>query len=116
VEVAQTVSQAGWCENFIHVVLDANNYYLISVGAGSMVFRSMTGGVNNQTVRHDRMVQLVEQMLDAKQQLAAALTERDKTFYESKCSSLDRQIDELVYELYELTPEEVAIVESAAGQ
>ena len=50
VEVAQTVSQAGWCENFIQVVLDANNYYLIDVGAGSMVFRSMTGGVNNQTV------------------------------------------------------------------
>jgi RHS repeat-associated protein len=50
VEVAQTVSQAGWCENFIQVVLDANNYYLIDVGAGSMVFRSMTGGVNNQAV------------------------------------------------------------------
>ena len=50
VEVAQTVSQAGWCENFIQVVLDANNYYLIDVGAGSLVFRSMVGGVNNQTV------------------------------------------------------------------
>jgi hypothetical protein len=50
VEVAQTVSQAGWSENFIQVVLDANNYYLISVGSGSLVFRSMTGGVNNQTV------------------------------------------------------------------
>jgi YD repeat-containing protein len=50
VEVVQTVSQAGWCENFIQVVLDANNYYLIDVGSGSMVFRSMTGGVNNQTV------------------------------------------------------------------
>jgi hypothetical protein len=50
VEVAQTVSQAGWCENFIQVMLDANNYYLIDVGAGSLVFRSMVGGVNNQTV------------------------------------------------------------------
>jgi RHS repeat-associated protein len=50
VEVAQPISQAGWSENFIQVVLDANNYYLISVGSGSLVFRSMTGGVNNQTV------------------------------------------------------------------
>ena len=48
-------------------------------------------------------------MLDAKKQLAAAHTERDKTFYESKCATLDRQIDNLVYELYELTPEEIAI-------
>ena len=28
-----------------------------------------------------------------------------------KCAMLDRQIDHVVYELYELTPEEIAIVE-----
>jgi hypothetical protein len=50
VEVTQTVSQGGWCENYLQVVLDSQNYYLIDVGSGSMVFRSMTGGVNNQTV------------------------------------------------------------------
>jgi hypothetical protein len=61
---------------------------------------------------HDRIVQLVDQMLDAKKQFASALTERDKTFYENKCATLDRQIDQLVYELYELTPEEIAIVEA----
>jgi type I restriction-modification system DNA methylase subunit len=65
-------------------------------------------------VRETHMVQLVEQMLDAKKQLAGASTDRDKTFYESKCASLDRQIDQLVYELYELTPEEIAIVEGAS--
>jgi hypothetical protein len=43
------VSQAGWCENFIKVWLDNNNYFLIDAGAGSMVFRSMVAGVNNQT-------------------------------------------------------------------
>jgi hypothetical protein len=50
VEVAQTVSQVGWCENYIQVALDAYNYYLIDVGGSSVVFRSMVGGVNNQTV------------------------------------------------------------------
>jgi len=64
--------------------------------------------------RHDQIVHLVEQMLEAKKQLASARTERDKTFYENKCATLDRQIDSLVYELYELTPAEIAIVESAA--
>jgi hypothetical protein len=29
------------------------------------------------------------------------------------CATLDRQIDNLVYELYDLTPEEIAIVEGA---
>jgi hypothetical protein len=32
--------------------------------------------------------------------------------YERKCAAQDRQIDELVYELYGLTPEEVALVEA----
>ena len=50
VEVAQPVSQAGWCENFIQVVSDAKNYYLIDVGGGSLVFRSMVNGVNDQLV------------------------------------------------------------------
>jgi hypothetical protein len=59
------------------------------------------------------MVALVTQMLEAKEQLASARTERDKTFCENKCATLDRQIDNLVYELYELTPEEIAIVEEA---
>jgi hypothetical protein len=68
-----------------------------------------------ERARHDRMVELVTQILDAKKQLAAAQTERDKNFYESKCASLDRQIDNLVYELYDLKPEEIAIVEGGAA-
>jgi len=50
VEEAQPISQAGWCENFIELVLDGNNYFLIDSGAGSLVLRSMVGGANDQTV------------------------------------------------------------------
>ena len=76
-------------------------------------FPVRTINVSDSTDREhrDRMVQLVTQMLEAKEQLAAAQTERDKAFYESKCAMVDRQIDNLVYELYDLTPEEIAIVE-----
>jgi len=35
-------------------------------------------------------------MLEGKKQLTSA--ECDKTFYENKCATLDRQIDQLVYE------------------
>jgi hypothetical protein len=37
----------------------------------------------------------------------------DKNFFESKCATLDRRIDQLVYERYELTPDEIAIVEGS---
>lgn len=64
--------------------------------------------------RHDRMVQLVEGMLMLHKQLAAAHTPHDKDRYERLIKSADREIDSLVYELYGLTPEEVAIVEGGA--
>ncbi|HEX3252822.1 MAG TPA: RHS repeat-associated core domain-containing protein [Pyrinomonadaceae bacterium] len=49
VESVQAVSQAGWCENFLEVELNANNYFMVQVGAGSMLFRSRVNGVNDQT-------------------------------------------------------------------
>ena len=51
-------------------------------------------------------------MLDAKKKLNEARTDSDRRFYERLCASLDAQIDELVYELYEITPEERAIIEN----
>jgi adenine-specific DNA-methyltransferase len=62
--------------------------------------------------RHDKLVSLVEKMLEAKKQLSAALMDSDKDFYKNKCDALDRQIDALVYELYGLTPEEIKIIEA----
>lgn len=62
--------------------------------------------------KHDELVRLVKTMIETKQQLAAALTERDINFYKDECNSLDRQIDALVYELYELTDEEITLVET----
>jgi type I restriction-modification system DNA methylase subunit len=61
--------------------------------------------------RYDEIVTKVDAMLDAKNKLAKAKTDKDKTYYESKCAALDRQIDRLVYDLYGLTEEEIQIVE-----
>ncbi|HZH29915.1 MAG TPA: TaqI-like C-terminal specificity domain-containing protein [Pyrinomonadaceae bacterium] len=63
--------------------------------------------------RHDRMVSLVEAMLGAKRQLAGAGTEAERNLYERKCAAIDAQIDALVYELYALTPQEIALVEAS---
>ncbi|RPI16513.1 MAG: hypothetical protein EHM58_11745 [Ignavibacteriae bacterium] len=60
---------------------------------------------------HDKIVFQVNQMLDSKKCLLTSTTDRDKEFYENRCNSLDRQIDNLVYELYGLTEEEIKIVE-----
>ena len=60
---------------------------------------------------HDYIVKLVEQMLETKQKLSIVKTEGEINRLESLCTSLDRKIDEAVYELYGLTEEEIKIVE-----
>jgi hypothetical protein len=64
--------------------------------------------------RHDRMVQLVKQILDLHKQLPNAGTGHDKTLIQRKIDATDRQIDKLVYELYGLSEEEIAVVEGKA--
>ncbi len=63
-------------------------------------------------VRHDRMVALVERMLDLQKQFAVARSDHAKTNLQRQMDAIDEQIDNLVYELYELTPEEIKIVEA----
>lgn len=61
--------------------------------------------------KYDRIVSLVEQMLSLHKRLADAKMASDKKTIEQQIKVTDRQIDQLVYELYELTDEEIAIVE-----
>ncbi len=55
-----------------------------------------------------------QRMLDLHSQLADAKTEHAKTNLQRQIDATDAQIDKLVYELYELTPDEIKIVEAAA--
>jgi hypothetical protein len=68
---------------------------------------------NLDRVRHDRMVQFVEQILSLHNQLAAAKTGHEKTALQRQIDATDRQIDQLVYELYGLTDEEIRFVEES---
>jgi type I restriction-modification system DNA methylase subunit len=64
--------------------------------------------------RHDKLVKLVEKMLAAKKDWATAEDDYEKRRLDLFCTDLDREIDRLVYELYELTDDEIAIVEGRA--
>ncbi|KAA0226898.1 hypothetical protein EDS67_18450 [candidate division KSB1 bacterium] len=60
------------------------------------------------------MVALVERMLALHQQLAAAKISHDKTALQRQIEATDKQIDQLVYELYGLSEEEIKIVRARA--
>ena len=62
------------------------------------------------------MVALVEQMLDSNKRLARVKSKHEKTLLQRQIEATDRQIDQLVYELYELTDEEISIVEETVDR
>lgn len=59
------------------------------------------------------MIHLVNQMLAPHQQLTAAQISQEKTMIQRQIEATERQIDQLVYELYGLTQEEIRIVEES---
>ena len=63
---------------------------------------------------HDKVVMLVKHMLELHEQLSKATEESEKTVLQKQIDETDQQLDNQVYELYDLTPEEIAIVEGSA--
>jgi len=60
---------------------------------------------------HDKLVNLVEQMLLSQKALQTAESDSEKKFALQKVTAFDTQIDTIVYKLYNLTEEEIQIVE-----
>ncbi len=87
--------------------LSANRQFLSQVPIRTIDFTNP-----NEKKMHDNMVQLVEQMLSLNKQLTEAKTGHEQTLLQRQIEATDKQIDKLVYELYELTPEEIKIVEA----
>jgi hypothetical protein len=62
------------------------------------------------------LAQLCKEMLRVHKQLGEIKTPDDKIRLQRQIDAMDQQIDRLVYELYELTKEEISIVEDEKGK
>jgi hypothetical protein len=69
----------------------------------------------SEKVQRDKLVALVDNMLELQENYHNARMERDKKLYERQINIVDAQIDRLVYELYGLTEEEINVVEGSEG-
>ncbi len=71
--------------------------------------------VNNadEKALHDQIVRAVEQIMETKQKLSAAVNEKDVEFWTNKCDMLEKTIDQAVYKLYDLTHDEIKLIEQA---
>ena len=82
------------------------------VKKNSMPFCTIDFSDKGDKARHDRMVSMVKNMLTWNKQLAAAKTPQEETVLERQIAATDRRIDQLVYELYGLTEEEINLIEA----
>ena len=67
---------------------------------------------STDVARHDQMVSLVNNMLDLNKKLSESKIPQAIEVLKRQIDSTDKQIDHLVYKLYDLTDEEIKIVES----
>ena len=70
----------------------------------------------SEKAQHDKLVALVDNMLELQKKYHEARMERDKELYVRQIKIVDAQIDRLVYDLYGLTEEDVKVVEGEAGE
>ena len=89
--------------------MSANRQFL-----SQLPFRLLDLSDPTDNKRHRQIVTKVEAMLEVKKQLASAKTDKDKTYYGNKFTSLDRQVDSIIYDLYGLTEDEIKLIEGAA--
>lgn len=78
---------------------------------GELPMRVINFSDKSDKSHHDHIVKLVEEMLNLHRSLAAAKTPQEGTSLDRQIAATDTQIDRLVYDLYDLTAEEIQIVE-----
>jgi hypothetical protein len=64
-----------------------------------------------EKAQQDKLVALVESMLELQKKYHNTRMEQDKELYERQIKMVDTQIDRLVYDLYGLTEGEIKVVE-----
>jgi len=68
---------------------------------------------SEEVAQHDKLVALVDNILELKRKYHEVRMDQDKEIYERQIKIVDAQIDKQVYDLYGLTEEEIGVVEEA---
>jgi hypothetical protein len=78
---------------------------------GQLPIRTINFSDPTEKAQHDKLVTLVETMLELQKKYHETRMEQDKELYERRIKMVGAQIDGLVYDLYGLTEEGIRIIE-----
>ena len=80
---------------------------------GRLPIRTINFDDPNDVARHNLVVKFVEHMLQLNKDLADANTPNAKQRIQRQIAATDKQIDNLVYKLYDLTDDEIEIIKNS---
>ncbi|MDO8872232.1 MAG: Eco57I restriction-modification methylase domain-containing protein [Methanoregula sp.] len=109
-------SKLGWFLISSYCTQIQGGYQLIFQYLGKIPIYTPDFDNPDDKARHDRMVTLVTGMLELHKHLSHVKTDQEKRLVTQEIESTDRQIDSLVYGLYGLTADEIAVVEESVGK
>jgi hypothetical protein len=96
--------------------MNSFSHFSMAITTPFALIRTINFSDPADVARHDKMVSLVERTLDLNKRLPDARTDQEQPLMTGQIAATDKEIDDLVYELYGLTEEEIAIVESGSGE
>ena len=83
---------------------------------GQLSIRTINFEDPEDVAKHDKLVALVDNLLELQKKYHEARLERDKEIYEQQIKVVDVQVDRLVYDLYGMTEVEMKVVEGRVGE
>jgi type I restriction-modification system DNA methylase subunit len=81
----------------------------------NLPIRPIDFGKADDIAKYDKMILLVDRMLELNRKRAGESNPETLGFLETQIVNTDRQIDRLVYDLYDLTPGEILLIENLSG-
>ncbi|MCX6558828.1 MAG: N-6 DNA methylase [Candidatus Aminicenantes bacterium] len=87
-------------------------FRLFSGHVERLPIRTIAMSNKNDKTKYDRMLKLVESMLSLQKHKTIAKNQTEKEMIQRQIDATDREIDQIVYELYGLTEKEIKIVEN----
>ena len=109
-------STLGWFLISRYCTRIEDGYQLILECFGKIPVYTVDFDIPHDKPRHDRMGALVIEMLELHKHLSQAKDVQEKRLIAVEIESVDRQIDSLVYGLYGLAADEIALVEESVGK
>jgi len=95
----------------------ARGFPRITVGDLKVLpIRAINFSNKDEKSQHDRIAELVDHMLEMQKKYHSAKIETEKSLFKKQIDILNYQIDQLVYQLYQLTDDEIKIIEQDTGE